>query len=324
LPAGTHALEVQFTALEFSSPEKVRFRYRMEGFDPDWVEAAADRSLRYSGLPPGGYRLWLSARSGTGPWGDAVAAASVRQLPRFYQTLWFALLLALLLGGLVVALMRWRLYVARSRYALILAERNRISGEWHDTLLAGFAAISWQLEEALSRMEKLPAALNEPVALALKMLGHYRAEARRVIWDLREERLEGEALPAALRHALEKLVAGTGIQTSVEVLGVEASLPAEHERNVLRICQEAATNAKRHATPSRIDVRVEYEAHRLSVEIRDDGCGFDTKSHTGLMSGHFGLAVMEERAQRLGGRVRLESRPGAGTIVRTEIPIPAP
>jgi len=321
LPAGAHALEVRYTALEFSSPEKVQFRYRLVGFDPDWVQAGGERSIRYSGLPPGNYQLLLSARSGAGPWSDAVAAADVTQLPRFYQTGWFAGLLALCAGGLVLFLVRWRLHITRGRYALILAERNRISGEWHDTLLAGFAAITWQLEEALSRMGNLPASLKDPVALALKMLAHYRAEARRVIWDLREERLETETLSESVRASLEKLVAGTGIRTGVRVAGVETRLPAEQERNILRICQEAAANAKRHAAPTFIEVRMEYDARQLAVAIQDDGCGFDPRSRTGLMSGHFGLAVMEERAQRLGGRLRLASQPGAGTIVETEVPI---
>jgi signal transduction histidine kinase/ligand-binding sensor domain-containing protein len=320
VPPGTHALEVRYTALEFSSPEKVRFRYRLEGFDPDWVDAGADRSMRYSGLPPGSYRLLVAARSGIGPWSEPLAAATVRQMPRFYQTGWFAALMVVLLAGVVLLVVRWRLHIVRARYALILAERNRISGEWHDTLLAGFAAISWQIEEALSRMADLPTQLRDPVALALKMLGHYRAEARRVIWDLREDRPETETLSDSVRVALERLAAGTAIETAVDVVGLERRLPAEHERNILRICQEAATNAKRHAAPHRITVRMEYANDRLSVVVSDDGSGFDPQSRAGLQSGHFGLAVMEERAQRLGGLLRLESRPGAGTIVETEIP----
>lgn len=321
VPAGAHAIEVRYTALEFSSPEKVRFRYRMEGFDPDWVDAGEDRTIRYNGLPPGSYRLSIAARAGVGAWSEPVAAASLRQMPRFYQTGWFAALAAAAIGLLITAFVRWRIHVARGRYALVLAERNRISGEWHDTLLAGFAAISWQLEEALSRMESLPGALKDPVSLALKMLAHYRAEARRVIWDLREDGLETAALPEAVRLSLEKLVSGTSIQPEVTVRGGETRLPAEHERNIVRICQEAATNAKRHGSPNRIEVRMDFAPGKLTVTIQDDGRGFDTTSRAGLRSGHFGLAVMEERAQRIGGRLRVESRPGNGTLVEAEVPI---
>ncbi|HWB98597.1 MAG TPA: two-component regulator propeller domain-containing protein, partial [Bryobacteraceae bacterium] len=230
LSAGTHSLELQYTALSFSHPEKVRFRYRLEGFDPGWVEAGADRTARYSRIPPGRYRFLVTARMPAGPWSTRFAAVPVRQPPKIYQTVWFRITLALASLGVAVLLVRWRIFIIKGRYAAVLAERNRISREWHDTLLAGFSAISWQLEETLSRLREAPQKAAESVHLALKMVHHYRTEARRVIWQMRESRLESETLVDLVSAALRQLTDGTGIRGEVQVSGRVLKLPEDLER----------------------------------------------------------------------------------------------
>lgn len=322
---GTHVLEIHFTALRFASPGKINFRYRMEGFDPDWIDAGGERTARYSRLPPGRYRFLVSARMPAGAWSTAPAAFAVRQMPRFHQTGLFLVLLGMIFVAGAVGLIRWREFIVRSRYAAVLAERNRIAREWHDTLLAGFSAISWQLEETLSRLREVPGKATETVETALKMVQHYRAEARQVIWDLRENRPETETLAGTLSSALQQALPEHGIEGGVTVAGDPVRLAEDVERNILRICQEAAANALRHARPSRIDVHLDYAKDFLILRVRDDGCGFAPKDFVGIASGHFGLAVMKERAERCNGRFRLDSGPGKGTIVEAIVPIlPAP
>ncbi|MGC4051171.1 MAG: two-component regulator propeller domain-containing protein [Paludibaculum sp.] len=323
LDPGPHALEIRFTALRFGWAEKIGFRYRMEGLDPGWIEAGQLRSARYARIPPGRYRFLVQARMPGGAWSAQTAQLAVDQAPRFYQTGWFTALLFVISVAIASALYRWRIHIIRGRYSAVLAERNRIAREWHNTLLAGFAAITWQLEETLSRLKEMPAQAEATVELALKMVQHYRAEARSVIWDLRESRLDSETLASAVKNSLERITSGSPVAGSVETQGIPVKLKDELERNVLRICQEAASNAKRHGRAGRISIELEYRPEELCVRVEDDGSGFVPHEVMGLSRGHFGLAVMAERAEKFGGRFKLTSEPGRGTIVEAVIPTDA-
>lgn len=319
LRPGTRNLEIRYTALRLGSPGQVRFRYRLRGFDPDWVDAGVVRSARYNQLPPGEYVFELQARDPSGVWGEA-AALSLRQLPRFHQTAWFIFLASLALVVAAGGAHRWRLRAIRGRYAAVLEERNRIGSEWHDTLVAGFSAISLQLEAALAKIERHPERASEILEMTRKMVHHYRAEARRVIWDLRDNRPEGETLPAAIEEALSRVTGNRGIERSVKVGGEPVELPPEVKHNLLRICQEAMSNSVMHGNPSRIDVELDYSSDRLKVRVSDDGCGFLPSAHA-EPAGHFGLTVMRERARRHGGRLTVASQPGHGTVVEATVPL---
>ncbi len=320
LRAGTRDIELQFTAIRFSTPGKVRFRYRMTGFDPDWVAGGAQRAARYNQLPPGPHVFQVQARDERGEWSKP-ASITLYQEPRFHQTWWFVFLLGLAAGAGVWAIYRWRLHAVRGRYAAVLEERNRIGREWHDTLVAGFSAISLQLEAARASLESKPGRASEILEVTRRMVHHYRAEARRVIWDLRDNRPEGEALPVALEKALRRAVEHRGIQGRMSVEGEPAGLPVELQHNVLRICQEAISNSARHANPARIDVDLVYRPDQLKAIVRDDGRGFGAEDDEVEPAGHFGLTVMRERARRHGGALRIDSRPGEGTTVEATIPL---
>lgn len=320
LAAGARNLEIVYTAFRLTNHEKVQFRYRMTDFDPEWVEAGNAHSARYNQLPPGRRQFEVQARDPDDAWGE-VARLMVVQQPHFYQTWWFTALLLAALMGLAGGAYRWRLHSVRSRYAAVMEERNRIGREWHDTLVAGFSAISLQLEAAMSRLGEHPERASEILDVTKKMVHHYRAEARRVIWDLRDTRKEGESLVSALENALHRVTEGHGIDGRVQLEGTPVEQALEVEHNLLRICQEAMSNAARHALPARIDVRLAYRGETIEVAVSDDGKGFDYGAAAADTTGHFGLAVMEERARRLGGRLDVESRSGLGTIVRAVIPI---
>jgi signal transduction histidine kinase/ligand-binding sensor domain-containing protein len=317
---GTRNVEIRFTAVRLGDPGKVQFRFRMGGFDPEWVEAGAERSARYNQLPPGEHLFEVQAREAAGEWGGT-AAIRIDQQPRFHETWWFVVLAGGATAGLIYALYRWRLFAVQSRYAAVLEERNRIGREWHDTLVAGFSAISLQLEAAMGRLREQPERASDILEVTRKMVHHYRAEARRVIWDLRDNRPAEETLPVAIENALRRVTDPRGIQGAVDVDGEAAEMPIETQHNVLRICQEAMSNAARHGAPSRIDVKLEYGRDRLRVRIHDDGRGFDARLTNSEANGHFGLTVMEERARRLGGRLTVESAPEQGTTVEADIPL---
>jgi signal transduction histidine kinase len=320
LEAGARNLEVRFTALRFASPQKVEFRYRMGGFDLDWVAAGADRSARYNQLPPGRHVLAIQARDPGGAWGRE-AWLAVTQRPRFHQTWWFLALLGAASIGAVVAIYRWRLHAVAGRYAAVLEERNRIGREWHDTLVAGFSAISLQLEAAMARLADQPQRSSEILAVTKRMVHHYRAEARRVIWDLRDSRPEGETLRGALESTLERAKENRTLEGAVTVSGEPVDLPADVQHNLLRICQEAMSNALRHGLPTRVDVEMVFEGTRLLLSVRDNGHGFAIIPGLSESPGHFGLTVMQERARRIGAAWKLESRVGEGTVVKVELPL---
>jgi len=321
LRRGARNIEIRFTALRFSTPGKVRFRYRLSGVDPDWVDAGNERKARYNQIPAGASRLEVQARDPWGDWGDS-ASIHLYQQPSVTQTWWFHLLTGLAAVAAVAAFYRWRLHAVRSRYAAILDERNRIGREWHDTLVAGFSAISLQIEAALAAIGSRPEQAAEILQVTRGMVHHYRAEARRVIQDLRENRPEGETLGAALEGALRRAIQQRPIQGSVVIEGQPCPIPAEIQHNILRICQEALANAVRHGDPGRIEVKVTYSPDAIRAIVQDDGCGFSVESAPTEGSGHFGITVMQERARRSGGRLSVESRPGRGTVVEAVIPIP--
>lgn len=317
---GARNIEIRFTALRFSTPEKVRFRYRLSAVDPDWVDAGYERKARYNQIPAGAARFEVQARDSWGDWGEP-AVLALYQEPRLTQTWWFRLLAGLSAVAAVAGLYRLRLLAVRRRYAAILDERKRIGQEWHDTLVAGFSAIALQLEAALAAIGSRPERAVEILQVTRRMVHYYRAEARRVIQDLREDRPEGETLGAALEDALQRATQHRLIQGSVTVEGQPRPLPAEMQHNVLRICQEALANAVQHGDPGRIDVKVMYLPDAIRAIVQDDGRGFSVKTAPTENSGHFGITVMQERARRSGGRLSVESTPGAGTVVEVVIPL---
>jgi signal transduction histidine kinase len=198
-------------------------------------------------------------------------------------------------------------------------ERNRIAREWHDTRLAGFSAISWQLDSTLKRMRTNPDSAAETIEVARNMVHHYRAEARRVIWDLRSVEPAMESLATAIDRSLNDLLRSHEVSHNIEVSGRIRPLPPDLAQNLLRICQEASANAMSHGAPSRIDVRLTYDAESISVAVQDDGRGFDPAL---VPRSHFGIEIMRERARRFGGELSLESAPGHGCRVLAQVPQP--
>jgi signal transduction histidine kinase len=271
-------------------------------------------------LPPGKYRFQVTACNNDGVWNPAGAVAELYLQPRFYQTrLFYAFLVA---TGLLLAwfLYRLRTLELKARYSAVLAERNRIAQEIHDTLAQNLAGIALQLESVSLQLTDVPAHLRNVLEQACSLTRYSLAEARRAVSDLRTDELERRELASALPEIAEKIVAGTGIQSRVTVEGAPRRLNAVAEKNLLRIFQEAMTNAVKHARAREIQVELKYQAEGLTLEVRDDGCGFEVEKVAPLSFGHYGLIGMRERVGRIGGSLALESRLEAGTRVCVEVP----
>lgn len=256
----------------------------------------------------------------------AVSSQPLESRLPFYQTWYFYLALLFLGITLPVQVYRRRMLLMKGRIGIVLEERNRISRECHDTLMAGFAAISWQLEATakLFRDSGLAStAAAESCELARSMVAHCQAEARRIIWDLRESDEVTSILSQALTRSLAANHVQGKAQTTFEVEGDEVALAPGCVHHLVCIGQEAVSNAIRHASPTRILVRVNYASDAVFLSIRDDGCGFQPSHRTSSRHGHFGIAVMQERVRKLGGGFRIHSLPGSGTEVAVEVPFNA-
>jgi signal transduction histidine kinase len=272
-------------------------------------------SQAHSGVSP-------ASQQTIAPCATAPDSVLVRTRTPFYET-WYFYLAALFVGILLPAhLFRRHLMKLKGDIGIVLEERNRIARECHDTLMAGFAAISWQLEATAklfrdSGLETTDAASS--CELARSMVVHCQSEARRIIWDLRET----DEITNILSQALARLLAATQVQrtidTTLEVEGDEVPLAPGCVHHLVCISQEAVTNAIRHASPSRILVRLHYDSDALLLSIRDDGHGYQPPPRASSRHGHFGIAVMQERTRKVGGEFKIQKAPGSGTEVSVHL-----
>ncbi|MCU1292493.1 MAG: putative two-component system sensor kinase [Bryobacterales bacterium] len=320
IPPGHIKYGFEYAGLSYVSPSKVRYRYILEGFDKQWTQAGSRRNAYYTNLPPRHYRFRVQAANEDGIWNQTGAEVAFVIEPRFYRTLWFSGLATLLLAGFIFAMYRLRVRAIRSQFDAILAERNRIAREIHDTLAQGFVGVSVQLELtahllAHSRVDEA----SQQVDRTRNIVREGLADARRSIWDLRAVGTQA-TLPIRLTHLVEQ--SGTGpLKTDIDIGGIYRALSPALENEVVRIAQEALANAVRHSGASRIAVHLRYHPNELTLTVRDYGMGFHATDTTLPAKGHFGLQGMRERADQIGGTLRVESSPEGGTTVTLAVPL---
>jgi len=284
IPPAHDRLSFEYTGITFIAPQRVRFRYRLESFDHAWVDAGTRRAAYYTNLAPGEYRFRVMARANDGEWSAQEAEVAFHLLPRFYQTVWFYLLLALALGLSVYAFYRWRVRAVEAQFNAVLGERNRIAREIHDTLAQGFVAVS----------------------------------LRRSIWELRSQGADAADFRARLSKMATEVAKRAGLQVQFSVHGTYRALPAKIESELLKIGQEAVTNVVRHAQAQHVKIDLAYEGKKVRLTIADDGCGFERAPNSVGPEGHFGLRGMQERAGQIGAQLAVTSQPGEGTRIDVE------
>src|SRR2546421_9490804 len=320
LGPGKSRLDFYYTALSFVASEKVSFKYKLEGLDSDWVDGGTRRVAYYTNLRPGRYKFRVIAANNDGVWSPTGAAFNLYLKPHFYQTYWFYALGALILAMVVWQFYRLRLKQVESQFAAVLAERNRIAREIHDNLAQEMLGISVQLEVVARTMPASADLAKTHLDRVRMLVRHGIAEARRYVWDLRSQALDKNDLPAALSDTARRLTTETAVVAQVEVSGTFRPLNPLIEGNLLRIGQEAINNAVRHARAKNILVNLKFDVRHVQLSIRDDGRGFDQQQSNGEGK-HFGLVGIQERAIRIGGSLRINSRTGEGTEVLVDVPI---
>ena len=322
IPAGHVHFQFDYAGLSFIAPQKVRYRYMLEGFDRGWTEAGARRTAYYTNIPPGHYTFRVQAANNDGLWNTQGAVLQFELRPHFYQTIWFYILLLATAAGMVVVLLRRRLLRAEREFSAVLGERNRIAREIHDTLAQGYVGISIQLEvlAELLRHNKVDAAAKQ-LDTTRGVVREGLADARQSIWALRSQDSGEKTLPVRLRRVTEQ-AGGHSIEASFSVYGAYRPMPPGTEREFLRVAQEAIHNVKKHAGAKHLFVQLEYRQAEIALEVRDDGRGFETGDVSNSPPGHYGLTGMRERAALIGGTLEVTSEPEGGTTVRLRAPAP--
>lgn len=323
LPALTRDIEIDYTALSLTTPEKVQFRYKLDGHDTDWQNPQARRQAFYSDLGPGNYEFHVTASNNDGVWNEQGAILPFSIAPAFFQTAWFRFLCFLAGAGLLWSLYALRLHQVaqrmRARFDERLAERERIARDLHDTLLQGIFSASIHLDLANNRLpEGAPA--KAALERGVELLRQVSVEGRNTLRALRSPHLSADDLEQSISRIQEECEVPDSVNFRVVVEGRPRVLRPIIRDEVYRIAREAVVNAIRHSQASQIEVQVDYKSRSLVVSVRDNGCGIDAQVLERGREGHWGLAGMRERAEKIGGKLEVMSRVGAGTEVQLLLP----
>jgi signal transduction histidine kinase/ligand-binding sensor domain-containing protein len=323
IPPRKQRIAFSYTGLSLATPERVQFRYRLDGFDRDWSAPSPTRQAAYTNLGPGDYRFHVIASNGDGVWNGDEAVVSFAIAPAFWQTGWLQAILLIVASAGAWAAYRLRLHQVRRqlnvRFEERLAERTRIAQELHDTLLQGFLSASMQLHVAADRLPT-----DSPARTSLKkvqdLMTRVIEEGRNAVRGLRSPSIASDDLQRAFSGVSDELNASNEIEYRVVVEGRDRPLQPIIRDEIYRIGREAVVNAFRHSEASRVELALEYGSRGLRVLVRDNGRGIDGEVLRSGADGHWGLAGMRERADRIGAGFKVWSSAGSGTEVELSVP----
>jgi len=323
LPPLVRDLQIDYTALSLVAPEKVRFRYKLEGYDIDWHEAGDRRQAFYTNLPPRNYRFRVMAANNSGVWNETGAYLDFFIAPAYYQTTWFRvagiIVFLLVLGGIYHLRLKQVARQVRGRMEERLEERERIARDLHDTLLQSVQGLILKFHAIAKQIPS-----DEPAHDALeKTLDHadvVLAEGRDRLRNLRATSIPFGGLPAAFERVAEEIQQGADATFKTVVEGRVRELHPMVREECYWIGREAVVNALTHSNGRKVEVEITYDPRQFRLRVRDDGRGVDPEILEGGRSDHWGLQGMRERAQKIGGQLKLWSRPETGTEVELIIP----
>ena len=329
LPPLVRDLQLDFTALSLAAPEKVRFRYKLEGYDNDWQEAGNRRQAFYTNLPPRSYRFRVIAANNSGVWNEQGDVLEFSVAPAYYQTAWFRALCAAGALGLLWAGYQVRVRQLHHRFEMALearvSERTRIARELHDTLLQSFHGLLLRFQTVSHVWAERPELAKEKLDSAINAAASAITEGRNAVQGLRESTVGTSDLADAIGTLGAELAGAPGDHPApafhVTVEGEPRPLHPILRDDIYKITAEALRNAFRHAEATNVDVEIRYDRQQFRLRVQDDGKGFDEALlPRQAAAAHYGVPGMRERAVLMGGTLTVWSKEGAGTAVELCIP----
>ena len=317
LPPGQKNMEFNYTGLAYYLPTRLRFRYMLEGYDRDWIDAGTRREAFYTNLPPGNFRFRVTACNADNLCNEQGATVAFYLAPRFYQHAWFGPLVAVAIAALGWLVYQLRIRRLRERYDLILAERSRIARELHDTLIQGFSGITMAMQALAGRLRSSQE--RETLEDIIRDAATCLRETRQSVAGLRAGHDSESGLTAAISTAAREITDTKDVRLKLKLDRLTRKLPADVEYNLLRIASEAISNSVKHSGARNIDVTLESTPEALRLSVHDDGSGLG-KDGAALRPGHYGIIGMKERATQIGADLQLLSEAGHGTTVSVHLP----
>lgn len=314
-PPGRGRLQFDYTGLSLLAPERVRFRFRLEGFEEDWVDAGSRRTAFYTNIPPGSYTFRVLAANNDGVWNETGASFPFRLRPHYYQTAWFYALVALALGLAGYAVHRYRL----ARVLELERVRTRIATDLHDDIGASLSQIAILTEVLDRRLIDPDPAVREPLSRIGASSREMVDSMSDIVWAVNPKRDRLRNVVQRMRRFASDALSSRDIELAFEAPDAESELRlgADMRREVYLVFKESLNNAVRHSGCRRVAIELRRGPGSLHLTVRDDGTGFDPDAE---FDGH-GLQSIRRRARELGGDLQIESAPGRGTVVRLHVPL---
>jgi len=315
LAPGTQNVEFHYTSPSFVASDQIRYRYQLAAYDRDWIDAGTRGVAYYAHLPAGSYRFRVAI-------GQLEASVPFVLIPRFTETLAYRLIWSLVAMLIAVAIYMLRIRSLRVKHAAVLAERTRIAREFHDGLAQSLVGAGHQLDAAIDALGGGDdTGARHALDAARKLTRQSLSETRRSLLAMRPEVLERADLASAIGAISAHMREASGIAIEPSVSGTRVPLPPHIETHLLRIAQEALTNAVRHSGAQRISVLLHYDGNHVELSITDDGSGPRSLADSGPL--RLGITGIRERAAEIGGRLNVSSWAGRGTTIAVVVPIGA-
>jgi signal transduction histidine kinase/ligand-binding sensor domain-containing protein len=327
LPPNPRDFQIDYTSPTYSIPQKVNFRYHLEGYDQDWHEASTRRQALYTDLPPGKYSFRVIASNSDGVWNDNAAKLDFSVAPAYYQTNWFRALCVCIFFGLLWAAYQWRVRQLQHQFNMTLearvGERTRIARDLHDTLLQSAHGVLLRFQTVSQLLPDHATEAKEKLDGAIAQTADFITEARDEVQGLRDSTVQTNDLALAISTLGEDLTTDSNNRPAFHVAleGEARNLHPILRDEVYKIAAEALRNAFHHSRARRVEVEIRYDNEQFRIRIRDDGKGIDPAVLAAKPTeGHYGLPGMRERATLVGGKLAVWSEVDEGTEVEVRIP----
>jgi signal transduction histidine kinase/ligand-binding sensor domain-containing protein len=320
---GRHRLRFAYTAPTNTAPEQIRFRYRLANWDRNWIEAGMERSVSYTGLPPGNYTFQVVASNREGASSGVAATRTLTLQPFFWQNEWFLVLVILAIAASVIEFTRRRTKRRAERLSLRFqeraAERERLAYQIHDTVIQDMIGVAFQLELLGFQLTDKPESATDSLGnLAGRVRGSI-ARNRNMVASLHSTASKESSLIDVLRNAEAEFRVNELPEFELTSVGEPRPIDPLVRDEVYRICREALSNAFRHSYAKHVRVKIQFLPNSFEVSLTDDGQGIDEVIMQRGRDGHFGLRGMQANAKRIGAVLSIESQPGQGTRIALHV-----